>query len=286
MKYKKVIFGFSISIFLVLILIFEFGPGFPFCPLILGFNEYKGERFSIFYHSKQYLDENEVIKILSENEIFHNLHFQKRIQIVLTDSNEEFYRLTLNTFRFTTFPPFGRVFVSKRNQDDWYSGKIHIYNYLKHELSHALIFQNSNIIDFCNKKLPSWFLEGIATYSSGMVGSDGYPDFSKVSEMIADGVYINPSDMQSGFLASETDSIKSLKIEGKYYFLYSEFALVIDNLINIYGKQKLLLLISEMTEGKDFYKTFEIIYGISFKDYMNEFKSNIENGKRLTTAST
>jgi hypothetical protein len=266
------------SIFLLIsLLALLFGPGFPFCPIIIGFKTQDIGRAEIFYHDKQYLDPIKINLIIEENELLHGLKYKDKVQIVLTDSSNEFYRLTLNQFRFTTFPPFGRVIVSGRNLKDFEEGKIHIYTYLKHELSHALIFQNSKLIEYFNGNIPTWFLEGLATYYSDMVGVDVYPNFSYIKEKIKQDVYISPYKVNSGFLAPESEEIKKLNISSKWPFLYSEFALVVYEIDKDFGRKKLKMLIGETGKGKSFYYIFNKIYGIDFNIYWNNLVKRIKS---------
>jgi hypothetical protein len=262
---SRILIALATTLLLAFILVFLFGPAFPFCPFILEFRCQNSERAEIYYHDSQYLNILDIDSMILETEASHGLKFSKKVQIVLTDSDAEFYRLTLNQFRFSTFPPFGRIIVSGRNKKDFEEGKIHIYTYLKHELSHALIFQNSEFIEYFRGNLPTWFLEGIATYYSNMSGVDVYPSFEAVETRMKAGIYVNPKYVNSGFLAPDSDEVRKLNIEVKWPFLYSEFALVIEKLNKYYGSDKLLRLINTIGKGQDFYTLFTAIYGMNFE---------------------
>ncbi len=233
---KKII---SIVILLLIALFIEqflFGALLPYSPFLIGFNKIENENVIIYYHEYSYLDIEEVSKIITETVDSHELSYKKKTKIILTSTEKEFYRYTFGKSRFLAV--YNRIIVSGRNIQDSQDKNIHIYTYLKHELSHTLIYQNMSFIQFIRNTVPGWLLEGIATYSSGMIGQDSYYSKDKVFKTIKNGIFLNPIDWKSGFLVSESPTVRDFPLSGndKYFFIYSELGCVIEDLIYRFGK--------------------------------------------------
>jgi hypothetical protein len=274
-KVKKII---SIIIVLFCLLIIEqflFGALLPYSPVILGFNKIENEKVIIYYHKDLYLDIEEVSKIIIETESFHELPYKNKTKIFLTKSDKEFYRYTFSKFRFLTIK--NRILVSGRNIEDINNNKIHVYTYLKHELSHSLIYQNMSSIQFMQNSVPGWLLEGIATYSSGMIGQDSYYSKEKVFDTIKNGLFLNPLDWKSGFLVSESSIVRDFPLSGndKYFFIYSELGLIIEDLIQRFGKGLFVEYMKNSMIDKNNELVFYKVYGLELENYISQFQERI-----------
>ena len=67
--------------------------------------------------------------------------------------------------------------------------------------------------------------------------------------------------------------MKNFPLPNKYWFIYSEFACLVDDIIQNYGKERLLQYITELLEEKDDKKVFQKIFGIEFNEYIDDFKN-------------
>jgi len=274
-KIKKMI---SIIILLLFALFIEqllFGSLLPYSPVFFGFNKSENEKVIIYYHKDLYLDIDKVTNIIAETEDFHELPYKNKTKIILTKSESEFYRYTFSKFRFLTVK--NRILVSGRNIKDNQNNKIHIYTYLKHELSHSLIYQNMSSIQFIQNTVPGWLLEGIATYSSGMIGQDSYYSKEDVFKTINNGIFINPIDWKSGFLVSESPTVRDFPLSGneKYFFIYSELGCVIEDLILRYGKDLFIDYMKKSMVDKDNESVFYSVYGIKYESYILQFQEMV-----------
>ena len=125
-------------------------------------------------------------------EDFHQLKFKKRVKIFVFNSDKEYTRHSGMKTRFVTFPLYGRIFVSSKAKKESEEGKIHLDVYLKHELSHSLLYQNMSLYRSCY--YPGWLLEGIAVYSANQMGIDGYFTEKETFDKIRKGYFLNPDD--------------------------------------------------------------------------------------------
>ncbi len=62
--------------------------------------------------------------------------------------------------------------------------------------------------------------------------------------------------------------------------MYSEFACIVDYLILIYGKEKLILYIRKLSNNPDNNKEFKKIYGLEFSKAIQNFKNIVNANKK------
>ena len=264
---------FTIIVFLGGLLIYEFlwGRLFPISPMILGFDHWKSARAVVYFHKNETTTELEDIdKIISTVENYHRLKFKKTLRVFLTGSDREYKRLTGTTARFVSMPLHGRIFISSRAKNDYRSGRIDLDIYLKHELSHSLLYQNMGL--WRSLSYPGWFMEGLGMISAGQCGTGGYYTFSQVAETMKKGIFAEPSDWGT-IISSEGETVKKMQLDNKFHFIYSEYAFIIEELMNQYGNEKMLgFLKSSMTES-DFTGLFARTFGVRLDDFLDMFKN-------------
>ena len=83
--------------------------------------------------------------------------------------------------RFYAYPN-GRLVVAPWAVDESEKGIISLEIYIKHELSHVLLYQNMSFV--AAYYYPQWLMEGIAVYSTNQMGTSWYPDKIKTYEII------------------------------------------------------------------------------------------------------
>lgn len=258
-------------ILLVLIIyLFLFGRLFPFSPIIIGFKKIEYKNAIVYYHYPDSVNEfSSVESIIEGVERFHGLRFKKKVKIFLTNSDKEYKRFTGTTARCITQPLGGRIFISNRAKNEYRNEKIQFYTYLKHELSHSILYQNMSFIR--ELSYPTWFMEGIAMYSANQVGTDGYYSYEQTREKIKEGYFVEPSDWGT-IVSSKGESVRNCNLENKYWFIYSEFALIINELIIQNGEDKLIDFMNKTLTNKDFYQLFSNSFGKSFENHLYNVK--------------
>lgn len=260
---------FDIVLVGVILYLFLFGRLFPYSPLILGFERKELARSTIYFHKGADISRlNDVDKFIPEVEAFHQLKYKHKIEIFLCSSPGEKKRLTNSEARLTTFPPFGRIFVSSQAQQEAMNNKIHIDVYLKHELSHALLEQNMAFWRF--PFFPRWLMEGVAVYSANQMGVDGYFTQNEVQKTIHAGYFVYPKDWSGNF--GESKVVKTLSLPNKYWFVYSQFGFIVQDLIEKYGKEKFRVFLHKELHGGEVEKNFQDTFGKGLDGYMEEFR--------------
>ena len=149
-------------------------------------------------------------------------------------------------------------------------GKISLETYLRHELSHSLIFQQTGF--FGALKFPDWLLEGLAMYSSDQMGTTSYPDKTETYSLIARGNFMPPT----AYKTRKEDNIK-LEVPERINFIYSEFACIVDYMIENYGKEKFLDYIKSLMRENDHGMVFIDIYSLDYETFLTEFRTHVSD---------
>jgi hypothetical protein len=166
-------------------------------------------------------------------------------------------------------PVRGRVFVSPRAISQSERGEIHLDTYLRHELSHALLFQHLGWSGMLG--LPPWFEEGLATLSSNQIGVDGYFDREHVIAWWRLGRAVPPSQYRSRW--EDSGATMSLPDGERFLFLFAQHALLVDDLIARRGRPKFQSLLGRLLRGEEMGKAFQAEYETSPDSYFSELVS-------------
>ena len=276
---KKILFITVLILLAAITYNFLYGRLVPFSPIIIGFEKKEFGKAIIYYHKGTDITKFSTIdSLMNEAEDFHQLKFKTKVKIFVLNSDKEYTRYTGQKARFVTFPLYGRIFVSGRARKEYEVGKIHLLVYLQHELSHSLLFQNMSL--YRSQYYPGWLLEGTATYIANQRGVDEYLSKEQAFSKIREGYFINPDDWSTTLLKPQSKSVKYFPLPNKFMFIYSEFACLVDDIIKRYGKERFLLYLTTLLKEKDDKRVFLKIFGIEFKQYLDEFKNRIRvNGE-------
>lgn len=276
MKKNLLHYSFKISlIFIISILIYSFlfGKLFPYSPIIIGFlkNELTN---SVVYIQKGagYPDLNKIDSLIPHVEKFHEWKFLKKPRIFIFKDKASYNKRSISNARFCAFYN-GDLIISPWALKEAEKGEISLEIYLTHELSHCLLHQHSGILKAF--QYPEWLLEGTAVYSSNQMGTSWYPSKEDTYHYIRKGNFMPPEC----FKTTKEDSI-NLDVKNRIPFMYSEFACVVDYLIEKYGKKKFLSYIKELTTDSGNDRIFKNIYGIEFGQCIQDFKAFIYSSNK------
>ncbi len=271
---KKALFTILIICILIISYQFLFGKLFTYTPFIVGFNKHE-ENKTIIYVQKgaTFNDFTRIDTLISSVEEFHDLKFKQKPKIFIFKDSLSFVKRSFSKARFSAYPT-GRLIISPWALREADQGKISLDIYIRHELSHVLIFQHKGI--FAELNYPKWLLEGIATYSSNQMGTSFYPSKSETYRAIAQGNFLPPFD----FKTKREDQTK-LDVPYRITFMYSEFACMVDYLIEKYGKDKFLVYMKSLIKSNNHNKIFKEVYGIDFNEFLIQFRQYVEQRESL-----
>jgi len=262
---KKILIGITIVVFGFLVYLLLFSKLFTFSPIIIGFNKHELKN-TIIYVQKgaDYYDFRRIDTLIPTIENFHDLKFTKKPEVFIFRDSLSFINRSFSKARFSAYSS-GRLIISPWALKEDLQGVISLEIYVRHELSHVLIFQHKGIL--AELRYPKWLLEGIAVYSTNQMGTSFYPSKNETYHAITQGNFLPPFDFK-------TKRENKVKLDVKYpiAFMYSEFACIVDYLVANYGKTKFLSYMKSLLKDNDHDKIFKQIYGIDFNEFLKDFR--------------
>ncbi len=274
---KKIILMLIIGV-VTIVPVYQFGYGrlMPFSPCLVGYDKISIGNVNVYKHADQTIPAAIYIiaDSLSDLEKSHRLNFNRPADIILCSSENEQRRINGSDIRAKCYPIYGRVVVSHKLLNESAENKKNLYIYLKHELSHTLLFQNLSLAKSFYY-FPRWLIEGMAVYSSNQFGVDNYYSKQQVAQTIKESGFFRPEWLNGPFQREPKQS-RQFPLTDKAYFFYSEFGMIVDDLIGVYGEDNFHqylrgLITSDSAYDKIFFDTF----GISFDQYLDEFQKRV-----------
>lgn len=252
---------------------FLFGKLFPYSPIIIGFSKYELTNTIIYIQKEtKYIDITDIKSVdalIPVVEDFHDLKFIRKPRLFIFKDSNSYFNRSVSRARFCVLYN-GDLVLSPKALKEVESGKISLDIYLRHELSHSLLYQHSGIIRA--SQYPAWLLEGIAMYSSNQMGTSWYPSKDETYNYIRKGNFMPPDY----FKTSKEEQIK-LDVKYRNTFMYSEFACIVDYLVEKYGKEKFMLYMKKLINNTNHDKAFKEVYGIEFRECIQNFRQSIKS---------
>ena len=272
---KKKLINRIIFIIIVIILIlisysFLYGKLFPYSPLKIGFTKYEQPNTVIYIQNgAEFSNFKKIDTLIPAVENFHQLKFISKPEIFIFRDSSSFISRSPSKARFCVFYN-GRLVISPWALRESSEGKISLVIYLRHELSHTLIYQHTGIINAI--RYPKWLLEGIAVYSSNQMGTSFYPSKKETYELIRKGYFMPPE-----FYGTKNEENIKLDFDNSIAFVYSEFACIVDYLIQKHGFEKFLTYMKQLIDNPGNNEVFKQIYNMDFGKFISEFKEYVNN---------
>ena len=258
------------AIFILGIIVYSFlyGKLFPYSPVIIGFSKNELTNTVIYIQKgTEYPDLIKIDSLIPGVENFHEWKFLNKPRIFIFKDKNSYYKRSISKARFCAFYN-GDLIVTPWALKEAEDGKISLEIYLTHELSHCLLHQHSGILRAF--KYPEWLLEGIAVYSANQMGTSWYPSKKETYNYIRKGNFMPPEY----FKTNKEDQI-NLDVQYRITFMYSEFACIVDYLIEKYGKEYFLSYMKELTNNSNHDMVFKNVYSIEFGKCIQDFRESI-----------
>ncbi len=268
---SKLFFGvFLLLLFMVLPYQFLWGKLFPYSPVKLGFEKFEFSNIVVYVQDgSETYDYKSLDSLIPSVENFHKLNFVNKPEIIFFRDANSYYQRTITKARFYSYPN-GTLVVSPWAVKEALDNEISMEIYLKHELSHTLLYEHMGFIT-AYFFYPRWLLEGIAVFSSNQMGTSWYPSKNETYEYIRQGSFLPPEYFNT---KKEDEVILNLKY--KTAFVYSEFACIVDYLIENYGKDKFYEYMVKLFDSWHPEAVFKDVYGINFNTCLNDFRQDVK----------
>jgi hypothetical protein len=247
---------------------FLFGKLFPYSPIIIGFNKNELTNTVVYIQKgAEHPDLNKIDSLIPNVENFHEWKFLNKPRIFIFKDKDSYNKRSISKARFCAFYN-GDLIIAPWALKEAEKGEISLEIYLTHEMSHCLLHQHSGILRAF--RYPEWLLEGLAVYSSKQMGTSWYPSKEKTNDYIREGNFMPPE-----YFKTKKEEQINLDVKYRITFMYSEFACIVDYLIEKYGKDKFLSYIKELTTNSNHDQIFKNIYGVEFGECIKDFRESI-----------
>ncbi|HUW62032.1 MAG TPA: hypothetical protein VMZ06_13610 [Candidatus Bathyarchaeia archaeon] len=270
----------------VLLYALLFGPLFAFSPLKFGFNELHLGRCKVSYPSGATPDPaySQLDDLMAETEKFHRLSFKKNVLVIVCASNSQYRRFSLASGNACTVQTGTVIYIRPSISEAAYPPRIahqggvlkllppanpakrDLASFLKHELSHAVLYQNTTL--WKAMKIKRWPEEGLAVYFGNTHHYYAGEDLRSLA--IDDGFWFN--------LTNEDAEPVGIPDGIKHFFSYGAYCGFITYLVDTYGRHHVLNFVKDYIRSPQNEEAlFKKQFGISLNDALEEFR------KRLTS---
>ncbi|MFQ6676706.1 MAG: hypothetical protein ACE5D0_00150 [Fidelibacterota bacterium] len=156
------------AVLLSLVFYLFWGPLFPWNPIKFGYEKISALKATVYVNNFTERDSSvyHIDQIMQEEENFHGLTYVNHLTIVVLnkESNNKRYLPWLKGSGYSvSLSPLNLIYIGSNAR----KSPPGIESYLKHELSHMFIDQNTTFKKAMKIHKQAWFVEGIAEYFSG-----------------------------------------------------------------------------------------------------------------------
>jgi hypothetical protein len=246
------------------------GKLFPYSPVKPGFTKHELSHMVIYVQDGCNVRTCETVDaLMQEIEDFHGMRFTSKPEVLVFRDSESYLQRSITSARFCAYPN-GSLVVSPWAVREALDGKISMEIYLRHELSHVLLYQHMGFIT-AYFFYPRWLLEGIAVYSTHQMGTSWYPSKAETYAYIREGNFLPPEHFNT-----QRENSVPLRVRYKTTFMYSEFACIVDYLIATYGKDRFMQYTTQLLTSCRPEKVFTDVYGMNFEVCLRDFKRHVD----------
>lgn len=163
---KKLFIVLAAAVIFLLLMAFPFGPLLPWSPIKPGYStvSYAHADVSFNKNEPEPDDYRLVDQMIAEAEAFHHLQFHKRVRVIACKNWGDCARawpwMNVKPLGGVTLGTGDVIYLTPKLKERNFS----IAQFLRHELSHALISQNTSIRNSLKLTDQAWFSEGIAVW--------------------------------------------------------------------------------------------------------------------------
>ncbi len=164
-KRSKIVTGLALCCFLALALAFPFGPFLPWSPLKFGYNHVGYARADVYVGERNPVsnDYGMVDRMMNEAEAFHGLSYKRRVRVIECKDWRACERSlpwmgNIHALGGVALATSDAIYITPKYKEKSFS----VAEFLRHELSHALLSQNTSMRSAYKLNEQPWFSEGLA----------------------------------------------------------------------------------------------------------------------------
>jgi len=219
---------------------------------------------------------------MAQTEKFHRLSFKKNVLVIVCASNSQYRRFSLASGNAGTIQTGTMIYIRPSISEASYPphiayedgalkllppdnpAKRDLAGFLKHELSHAILYQNTT--PWKAMKIKRWIEEGLAVYFGN--SHHYYTGDELRSLAIDDGFWFNLTD-EDADPPGIPDTIK-------HFFSYGAYCGFITYLVDTYGRDRLLDFVhAYIRDPQNEEALFKSQFGVSLNDAIEGFRNRL-----------
>ena len=240
------------------------GPLFPWNPVKIGYKKFTSSKATLYINEMTEKDSivYRINDLIIEEEQFHDLNYLERFKIVVLSKGSKNKRFLpwLNGSGYSiSLSPLNLIYIgSTARRSAW-----GIEPYLRHELSHLLVGQNTTYKNARKIHKQAWLVEGIAEYFS----KHSFYDQDELVELIK----------QNDFQISTLDNNNPLEMSWQELQLkYSYYRYLVEFLIEEYGMKKLQEYLKRyLRDPENYQDSFISVYSIGLNEVVEKYHTGL-----------
>lgn len=265
---RKLVTATALLFFMLLALAFPFGPLFPWSPVKLGYHTIHQARGDVYVAEAQPVETDYALldQLMNEAESFHQLHFNRRIKVIGCKD----WGTCKRGMPWMNVNPLGGVtlagdviYITPKLKEKNFS----TVQFLRHELSHALIGQNTALLNIFKLNEQPWFYEGLAVSFGRQQDYLEHDEWLKMAATTSLTQYLDP---------------KLRPKEWNARFAYPTQRYFIEWLKATYGEERFhQFLTRDIAEPDGWRTTFASVFPASFEAIIQQYEQAVRAGAWL-----
>lgn len=248
-------------------LLFAYGPLFPWSPVTPGYQKIALQRAEILAPSGQTLPTvyRQIDQMIEECERFHRLKMHQPLRVVICADWTDFgnFLPTLRGARgvgAATLQTGTVIYITPRLVER----KLDPDEFLRHELSHAIVWQNVTIWRSVRMEPHTWLSEGVPVWFGRQRSYVSQQQFREMA----------PSFDLVAILQTRDQKVSDIR------FAYIAWRNFLDYLVQQRGADTFHAFFAKYREAPDeVYRSFEQIYGTSHEQAARAFEQAVRSGE-------
>ena len=247
---------------IVLALAFVFGPLLPWSPFKPGYQLIRYGNADVFSRSsnEQSGDYADIDGMMREAEVFHRMKYLRRVKVIACKSWGDCERalpwLNVRVLGGVTLAIGDVIYITPRPKER----NLNVEEFLRHELSHALLSQHTTIGKSLKITEQGWFSEGLAVSFARQKAYFSETEFLKKAAATDVAKFIDPAQMDR--LSPEWDA----------RFAYTAQRFFIEYLKRRFGADRFQAFTIQYLDDPDNYRRlFAQVFQVPFSHAIKEF---------------
>jgi hypothetical protein len=270
LKKRKIMIGVAALLFILLAMAFPFGPLLPWSPVKPGYHTVSYANADIYFGgpADQLGDYGDVDRMMSEAEAFHQMKYLRRIKVIACKSWGDCGRalpwLHVKSLGGVTLATGDVIYITPKLKEKNFS----VAEFVRHELSHALLSQHTTILKSLKMTEQAWFSEGLAVSFGDQKAYLSRAEFLKRTPKENLAKFIDPELIDSSTPAWDAQ------------FAYVAQRYFLEYLKSRYGADRFQEFTVKYINNPDDYRNlFNESFQLSFADAIKKFAQAIEAGQ-------